>query len=46
MNALRLVCQFLGALVLLGSAVVVLAFLAAALSVHVERARKRRRKEP
>ena len=39
---LRLVCQVIGALVLLGWAVVILGFLLAIASIHVERERKRR----
>jgi len=42
MNALRLVCQLLGALLLLGWAMVGLALLMLSVTVRVERGRKRR----
>ena len=41
-NALRLVCEVIGALVLLGWVVVILGLLLATATVHMERARKRR----
>ena len=42
MNALRLVCEVIGALVLLGWAVVILGLLLAMATVHMERTGKRR----